>query len=425
MKRFFIYTALQTKKVMKTFPAMLLMTGLLGLVLSAMLYLQTSRASSAMSGDEDSMVSIGIIGADSSPYLKLGLSMLENMDPSKVAVRFENLDRQQAVKKLRSGSLTAAIEIPEGMTDRLLSGRLDTKMTLILPGTQTGAAPLLVKELSRVISSMIMQMEAASFSLEDFYRESGVTSDQDISDAKTDLLYTSLKKILKRNHLFTLRRIKTESTLTIESYYLCAMFLLLVLMVGVMCAGSYIRGSLSLEMLLRIRGFSSEKQIAAEYLSLLVFMLALGAVFIPGAGLILSKMPVAFSELSSWSPEFFRNFTFFALKAIPAVLMAAAMDIFLYETADSLISGVLLQFLVMIVLAYLSGVFFPDSSLPAGMQKILPFLPTGQAMLYLRKLLTASELPRGHLAAVISFGAFFLLLACAVRRYKLSKAGHS
>lgn len=424
MKRFLVYTQLQIKKIMRTYPAMLVMTCLLALVLVSMLYIQARSARDTALGKEDSKAAIAITGMDSSPYLKLGLSMLENMDPSKVAVKFEEYDRENAIAELKSGNLQAVIELPEGMTDKLLAGNTDVEIGLIIPDAGEGLGPLLIRELSDCISLMIGKMESSSYLLADFYRESGVTSDADISAAQTDLLKLSLKKILQRGHMFTLKRMKTDATITVESYYLCAMFLLLVMLIGVMCAGTFIRTDYSLEILLKVRGLSVIFQILAEFLSLLVFIMCLGAIFIPAAGLGLSRMPIVFSELHSQTPSFLKDFAVFVLSSMPVILMIASLDLLLYEAADSLISGVLLQFLAMIALAYLSGVFYPVSSLPSGMKTLAPFLPTGQAMLYLRKLLIREGNFLPHMAFLLLYAAVFLLAACLMRNTKLAKVRH-
>ena len=420
MRQLIIYTELQMKKVLRTYPAMLLMTFLLALILGAMLYLQSSKAANTMTGDEDSKAAIGIVGSDSSPYLKMGIRLLQNLDPSKVAVRFKQLSHKDALASLKKGKLNAVIIIPEGLTDKLLSGDVSSKMTLILPDSGASLEPLLIRELSACVSVIIGQMESASNALADFYTASGVTSAEDISDAQTDLLYMSIRKLLSRSQMFTLRRMKTAGTLTIESYYLCAMFLLLVLLTGVMCAGNYIRTDHSIEVLLHIRGFHAFSQIVSEYLSLVLFMLLLGAVFMPASGLGLSKMPIVFSELSSGTHGFFRNYLFFSLKAFPVVLMAAALDLLLYELADSLISGVLLQFLASVLLAYLSGVFYPLSSLPSAIRVLSPYLPTGQAMLYLRKSLIRGNSILIPLVYLLTETAVFILLAICLRKRKLS-----
>lgn len=420
MRRFLIYTKLQIKKAMRTYPAMLFMTLLLTLVLGTMLYVQTRDAADTMTGKEDARVKIGITGTDSSPYLKLGLSMLENMDPSKVAVSFSEYGQEEALKLLKSGDLSAVISLPDGMTDKLLSGNTDVKIGLTVPDAG-GIGPLLIRELSSCISLMIGEMESSSFALSDFYQESGVTDPEDISDAQTDLLYMTLKKVLQRNHLFKVSRVQTDATLTIESYYLCAMYLLLALLIGVMLAGNYIRTDRSLDTLLRIRGFSTRRQVMAEYLSLLAFMILLGAIFIPATGLALTGMPIVFSELRSQTPFFIRSYFIFILKSAPVVLMAGALDILLYELADSLISGVLLQFLVATALAYLSGLFYPLSSLPEAIQRIAPYLPTGSAMFYLRKSLLRGRSVGSETLVLLAYSVAFLLLAADLRRRKITK----
>ncbi len=212
----YTFDELQMKKVLRTYPAMLLMTFLLALILGAMLYLQSSKAANTMTGDEDSKAAIGIVGSDSSPYLKMGIRLLQNLDPSKVAVRFQQLSHEDALASLKKGKLSAVIIIPEGLTDKLLSGDVSSKMTLILPDSGASLEPLLIRELSACVSVIIGQMESASYALADFYTASGVTSAEDISDAQTDLLYRSIRKLLSRSQMFTLRRMKTAGTLTID-----------------------------------------------------------------------------------------------------------------------------------------------------------------------------------------------------------------
>lgn len=426
MKQFLIYTKLQVKRVLRVYPAMVLMTFLLSLSLGALLTMQASRGSaSGGQGEEGDETAIGIVGSDSSPYLKLGLTMLQNMDSAQTGVRMETLEKKEALKKLRKGTLSAVVEIPAGTTDKLLSGDLTSQMTLVLPDGSSALGPLLIRELSACISSMIGQMESASFTLADLSSLAGQDSPEGISAAQTDLLKTSLKKILSRGTLFRLSRIKTKTSLTIESYYLCACLLLLLLMAGVMCAVTYIRSDRSVQVLLKIRGFSEGRQVLAEYLSLLTLFLLLAAVFLPLAGFGLSKGRVSFAELWSGTGRFPSAFAHFCLGAFPVLVMTAALDLCLYELADSLISGVLLQFLAMILLAYLSGVFYPVSSLPDWVARLAPFLPTGQAMLYLRKSLIQGAGTGSSMALLLLFTGIFLFLAALLRRRSLQRTGRS
>lgn len=425
MSRFTTYGRLQTKKVLRTYPSMLLMTMLLSAVLGVLLYLQSSSAAGTMRGDEDSRLQIALVGLDTSPYLKTGIAMLQSVDSSKMAVSFVQMDQPEAMSALRKGEAAAVIIIPDGLIDNLLTGDQSMKMTLVLPGTQSGLGSLLIRELSGCISTMIAGMEEGSYALAGLYQAGGITDPGTISAAQTGLLKESIKKVFSRGHMFTVRRVKTRSALTIESYYLCAMFLLLVMLTGVMCAGSYIRTDYALPSLLHIRGLSAGRQILAEYLSLAVMMILIGAVFVPVTGLGLTKMPIAFAELHSQTPRFMSSFMLFCVRALPAVLCVCALDILLYELADSLISGVLLEFLVMIGLGYLSGIFYPVSSLPAAVQKISPFLPTGQALIFLRSLLKPGRQLFVSLSVLGLYAVLFLFLASLLRRRHLVQTQRS
>ena len=80
------YAKLQTKRLLRCFPAMLFMLLLLGLVLGAVLQFQIRRTENSPEGDEDARLRIGLVGTDSSSYLQTGLTMLQTMDVSRQAV---------------------------------------------------------------------------------------------------------------------------------------------------------------------------------------------------------------------------------------------------------------------------------------------------------------------------------------------------
>ena len=419
MRRFFTYTIVETKRIFRLYPAVLTMALLLSLVLGALLYTASVSANNLSTGSEDERLSVGIVGLDSSPYLSLGISLLKTMDSSRTEVEFTELSEEEALSKLQAGELAAAVLIPEGTIEKLLSGRTDLKMKLLLPMRSAGAGTILVREAARAISDLIASMEANSYTLADFYTEMGVPNPYDISDAQTDLLVHSINKILKRGDLFTMEKIKTQGSLTIESYYLTAMFLLLVLLSGVLCAAYAIRTDYALPSLLKIRGLGEMGQILAEYISLLSLLLSIGLVLLPLTGWGLSQMPIRFSELGGHSPDFLRNYCLFGLKSIPVVLLAGAIDLFLYEIADSTISGVLLQFLVTIALSYVSGIFYPVNTFPAAVRKIAPFFPTRHALLYLGGLLNPGPDFLPAVRITFAFTAVFLILTALMRRKNL------
>ena len=131
-------------------------------------------------------------------------------------------------------------------------------------------------------------------------------------------------------------------------------------------------------------------------------------------------MPITFSAFGLTSSSFLKGFLLFGLKVIPVILLAAAIDLFLYEMSEVLITGVLLQFLVMIALAYLSGVFYTMPTMPESLKAIQPWLPTGQALIYLQQTAKHSGKALISLLCVLLWTGLFLIGSFLLRKSKIT-----
>ena len=420
MKRFLIYTKLRLKAVMKIFPSMCIMTLLLCLSLGGMLYMQSATSLTFSEGDEDARVSIGIAGVDDSGAFGAAFPVLLKMDPSKSEVNFILYDtKKEAVDAIRKHEILSAIVIPDGVVSTLLAGGLD-RMTLIVPASSAGLEALIMRELSKSVSTILGAMNSASNVLSDYYVASGTTDPEIISNAQTDLLLTSMQDMIHRNHMFKIRYVRSEQQLSIESFYLVSMVLLLFLLTGVMCAGSFIRSDYALPKLLNLRRLGSSRQVLAEYISLAALLVCLSALFLPLIGLALSHMPITFSAFGLTPETFLKGFMLFCLRSVPVLLLACAIDLFLYELSETLIAGVLLQFLVMISLSYLSGVFYTVQTMPKSLQALQPYLPTGQALLYMPYTAKKGSAVGKSLLFVILWTILFLFGSYLLRKWNVA-----
>lgn len=277
-----------------------------------------------------------------------------------------------------------------------------------------------MRELAKSVSIILGSMNSAGNVLADYYNVSGTTDPDTIADAQTDLLLTSMQDMLHRKHMFHVRYVPSQQQLSVESFYLISMVFLLILLTGVMCARSFIRSDYSLARLLNLRRLGSVRQISAEYISLVVLLTGLSALFLPLIGAALCRMPITFSAFGLTPEAFLKGFLLFGLKTIPVILLAAAIDLFLYELSEALITGVLLQFLVMISLAYLSGVFYTMQTMPESLNALQPFLPTGQALLYLQQ--TAKKSDRAYISLmwVLLWTLLFLIGSFLLRKSKVT-----
>lgn len=420
MNRFIIYTKLRLKAVLKIFPSMCAMTLLLCLSLGGILYLQSARSLHLAEGDEDATVPIGIAGVSDSGTFSAAFPALLQLDSSRSEVSFHLYDtKQEAVNAIRKGEILAAIVIPDGVISTLLAGGLD-QMILVVPASTAGLETLVLRELSKAVSVILGSMNSASNVLSDYYVASGTSDPEVIANAQTDLLLMSMQDMLHRKHMFQVRYVKSGSQLSVESFYLVSMVLLLILLTGVMCAGSFIRSDYSLAQLLNLRRLGSFRQVLAEYISLIALLSCLGVLFFPLIGVVLGRMPITFSAFGLTPESFLNGFLLFCLKSFPVILLAAAIDLFLYELSKALITGVLLQFLVMIVLAYLSGVFYTVQSMPGTLKAIQPFLPTGQALLYLQATARGKTSVWMSLLLTLAWAALFLIGSFLLRKSNVS-----
>ena len=363
---------LRIKAVMKIFPAMCVMTLLLCLSLGGMLYMQSERAEALTEGEEDTRLSLGVVGVNSSGYLTTLFPLLKNMDPSSEEADFITFK------------------------DR---------------------------ELSVSVSSIISSMESGSRALEQFCLSSGINDWDVIAGHQTDLLLKTLQDLLHRSRLFQVKYVRTSEQVSIESFYLIAMVLLLYLMLGIMCAGSYIRSDDSLTGLLKIRGVRPLNQVLAEWVSLLSLLGCICALFLPLIGFALCRMPITFSAFGVTDPVFMKHFLLFGLRSIPVLLLAASIDLMIYEFSPNLITGVLMQFLAMISLAYASGVFYTARTMPAALRSVSGILPTGQALVYLQKTSRMDPAAVRRLVPVLLWTILFLVITALRRTRRIASKG--
>ena len=152
----------------------------------------------------------------------------------------------------------------------------------------------------------------------------------------------------------------------------------------------------------------------------MALLICLSALFLPLIGFSLSRMSITFSAFGLTAGSFMKGFGLFCLRAVPVIFLASAMDLFLYELSETLITGVLLQFLVMISLAYLSGVFYTVQTLPKSLKLLQPFLPTGQALLYMQYIAKNKSPVTEYLIGVILWTILFLAGSFLLRRSKVT-----
>lgn len=411
MKQIIAYLCAQGKRTLRFYPILLAFTVLMTAGLSALF---TGLSASAASTDSHQPITVGLVGDIEGTYLEIGIYAIESFDSSQYYLDFVKLSEEEAAAAVNSGEITAYLYIPDQFVERMIDGE-DVDITFVTGNSPTLLGPMLMEEVASVLSDTIIHAQKGVYGLSSVLKAHDVPREER-SDTVYEVSLLYADSIFGRQAVAYVDIIGIGGGLGFESYYLCVGVLLLLLLCGVVCAPLLIRGDLSLQRVLRTRGLSAVGQVTAEYIPFAVAMLltmtlcltALG-VFFPSAGAHVGV--TSFTE-GLW----------LALCLVPAIVLLTAWQYTVYELTHHLIGGVLLQVLLTVGLCYASGYLLPLSALPATLQTVAAFLPTGTALFCaagaVTQTTTAWTLGGAWLYAVL------LLVICAwVRRAALEKEG--
>lgn len=409
MKKFCIYLGLQIKRMAKSFPAIFLMTVLLAGGFGLLAWMQV-KISQNEPGKQK--VSLGVVGDAEDSYLGFGIYALEHLDSSRFTVAFVYLEEEEAQKELERGGISGYIRIPDGFVQSVVSGE-NLPVTFVGGGSQAGIGTELVHELSDTISEMITETQTGIYSMQEFYLEQDVLESIYEDTDKLNLRYFDV--VLSRENIYQIKNVAGDQELSTGGYYLCAAFLVFLLVWGMNCGGLLVKKDPALEKMLSAGGIGSGMQTGGEFLAFLLLMgtncFGIMAVLTVFAGKF--RLPVR--ELESG-----RTMLTFALGSWPVLLCTAALLFFLYSLVEGLISGLLLNFLGAVCLGYLSGCFYPLSYFPKTVQKTADFLPTGIGMRYMERYLVQKQYV-GELWKLLAYALVFFLLSVYIRKRKLMR----
>lgn len=368
---FFRYFRAQLLRARKLFPAVL--TFFLAVVFCAAVLL-TVLAAKNSSGEEHQHIRVGLVGDLSENYLNIGVFAIQNFDSSRQYLEFLPLEEPAAEQALRGGDITGFVRIPPGFVEASLRGD-DVQVEYVAGSSPSSLGPLLMQEVADIISRVVIHAQSGVYGFLSLTGTLG--TDAALRRELTDRLTLDyVQTILAREQVFSVEYLGYSAGLRFGDYYFCAFFLLTVLLCGLPCTGLLVTRDRALSRALCSRGLGALRQTAAEALPFFLMLAACALLLLPAAGAAFSAGKTGILTDRHGAGAFLR----LGLSLLPAVLVLAAMEYFLCQLADSIISGVLLQVLTILVTAVASGYFLPVHSLPAPVQMLSGWLPTGVAL---------------------------------------------
>lgn len=406
MRRLKIYFQLECKKFFRALPGILGGTLLIGLVLGGLIFVcQKTLAKN----HESQILRIGVAAQEKEPYVDWLISTIENMDSLSFTCRFQKLPEQKANEALRSGKLDAVFVIPENYIASLINGRQNPLKIRFGEG-DSSISGFLIRQIGEAASELMIYTQAGIYAMKDFYQKDGLPN---AAEDELDLNLKYLDTIINREKLLIIEEAGRDYEPRGTTYYMIGGFVLILLFGGLTCSGILCPEPLSLRKKLCGIGINPLEQTILRYVA---FTLAFTVMYVFFTVLFSIGITVFHLHIPGLSPDSMTEWLWCLFQALPAVWPACALIFFIYETITNKIAGTLFLFVLVFLLGYLSGCFYPLYELPQTVQNIAPILPLRAMFLYAGGCLTGTWSLTAFLG-IMAHTLLFLGLSAALKSF--------
>lgn len=405
------YLKVQLKRVGKALPGICLLTvfltvGLL-VLMKAMFLIEESKA-------ENQVVKVGIVGDIDDTYLGIGIEVIKNMEGIRNLADIQTMTEEEARKAFASGEISAYLLVPEGFIDSVIYGE-NKQLTYITGATGRDIGGLLINELVGSISRMVTMTQTSVQAMQSYMLEHGKRDE--LGEATEGINIAYIEVVLNRMEVFELEELGISNSISFTGHLFTGVLLLLMLLWGINSVSLLVRGESSLLKILHTRGLDCRKQVLTEVGAYCVLQcVSLLCVFIC---VIIIKGAFGLS-VREWDVLKIGEKLLFMVSLIPVVVLTATMQALLYELVTNVVTGVLLQFVVAVSMAYVSGCIYPLSFFPEVLQLLGAYSPIGVALRYLQKSLTFRN-GLGEFCIMIMYILLFLGLHIWRRNFRITK----
>ena len=388
-----VYLKLELKRALKRLPHMA--AG--AIVLMAMLGTIAFAASKLLYGETTlERVTIGVVLPEEDRIARQLVRMLGTYDSVRSVCEFSFMDSSEAEKQLRDGEIFGIMNVPEGLVQGIINGT-NIPVTITLP--QGNALENRVfKELTSAGARTLGSAQAGIYAGDQLLLNYDLAGG--IGQLEADLNRIYMAYSLPRADLFEHVKVSATGDVDTLEFYGISAFVLYLLLAAIPVSGYLAPESRVMSQKLSLAGIGPWMATAARLAGL-------------GALLLAAALPAALGALRFGVLEF----SWLMLPALAAVcLAAAALVLFCYEAAGTLMGGVMLLFLGAVLLLFLSGGFLPLVFLPVQIRSLAPFLPTTTLMNGAKMIVTGAYGLAGWMQLGVMTAAFYSLTVGVRRR---------
>lgn len=412
MKALFSYFGMQMKRMLHVLPVLLVaaIASVTVLGVCAVLILHSQG-----SDEGKQKFRIGMVGNLSDSYLGFGISVVQAMDDSRFMVDLVPMEEAEARSSFRRGELSSYVRVPDGLLDSIVYGSNDKFITYVGSEGQKGIESILGEELANMASVLVTRSQSAVFGMQQIMRDHGKGGEVSAATDRMNLRLFNI--VLNRTMLYTLEELGISGGLSATGYYLGAIFVFFLLLLGIQGSPLLVRRSRALPEVMKSRGIGVFGQVLGEYTAFACMNLICFAVVFIAVGTILDG---GFIEIAEWKNQGAEPLKALFVTALPMALMLSAMQFWVYELVSGVVNSLICQFVCSISMAYLAGVFYPSNFLPEKMRTVGGLLPVGAAMGYVQGGILG-ELSLKAVVPVFLYLLLFLGLSVLTRDLRLER----
>ena len=410
MRQVGAYFFAQIKHAGRLLPGLLIVNLCVCACVGTLAYLLVTQGALAAGGTR---YRIGMVGDLSDSYLGFGIDALQTMDDSRLMIELVGMSEEEAEEAFSRGDLYAVVRVPDDLMESIVSGENDRLITYTATQGQKGLGTMVMGEIVDLASTLVTRSQSAIYGVQRVLAEEDRREEIGRETDRLNLMLINL--VLSRSGFSEVEILGYSQGLSMELYYFSAVILLLLLLSGLLNSAFFARRPAALSGFVRARGVGAVWQILCEYLTYLLLLLL---------DLFSLACPIAFGlerkliSVPEWEGMGAGPFWGFLLSLLPVAAMFAALQFFLYEAAEGIVGGILLQLLVGVGMGYFSGYFYPSAFFPERMRIFGGLLPSGAALRFVENGLLG-ESARYAGMAVFLYLAGFLALALVIRHRRM------
>ena len=213
-------------------------------------------------------VNIGIAIPEGESISRLATQYISSMDSVRSVCDFYYLDEQEAVERLKQGTLQAVVALPEGFYHDVQVG-INPPAQIYFP-KDAAQNTQVFEELVTAGVSFLQTAEAGVYAALDTASYYGIElQGAGLGDT---IAYLFANQMLKRDSVYSSKMLSPLGNLSVVEYYYAAGFAILLMMCGIQFGFLYGKRKRSVEDQLKIRGMGSIRQSVVKVLVMTMFL---------------------------------------------------------------------------------------------------------------------------------------------------------